>query len=221
MQTHLYISSEQPGAWRVKPSGCSVSQRWVIVSLTPSRPCTYWCQEVRGQGYVEIVLRWLPEWCVCTFDLAEVHQYIHQGGSGGHWYGEDLSSEDIDMDGKGRSVVRKLDLEFFSEKTKKISLHFMSFLDTDMLQGLEICFKGRWEYVHWIQSISLLLMTWRCKEPGHQHQWYWPSLPWTFWSQHRGQCGCNVGLGQWGLTLNWKWFLGNYHSGKCRKDVTW
>ena len=27
-----------------------------------------------------------------------------------------------------------------------------------------------------------LLMTWWHKEPGHQHQWYWPSFPRTSWT---------------------------------------
>ena len=27
------------------------------------------------------------------------------------------------------------------------------------------------------QSMSWLLMTWRCKEPGHQQPWYWLSSP--------------------------------------------
>ena len=32
--------------------------------------------------------------------------------------------------------------------------------------------------------ISWLLMTWQCKEPGHQQSWYWPSSPWTLQFQH-------------------------------------
>ena len=31
--------------------------------------------------------------------------------------------------------------------------------------------------VHPIQSMPLLLMTWRRKEPGHQWQWYWSNSP--------------------------------------------
>ena len=37
---------------------------------------------------------------------------------------------------------------------------------------------------HFTMSISLLLMTWRCQEPGYQYPWYWPSFPTTFWAPH-------------------------------------
>ena len=33
------------------------------------------------------------------------------------------------------------------------------------------------------QLTKLLLMTWRCNEPGHQQWWYWSS-PRIFWPQH-------------------------------------
>ena len=33
---------------------------------------------------------------------------------------------------------------------------------------------------YFIDTISLLLMTWRQKKPGHQKRWYWYSLPRKF-----------------------------------------
>ena len=36
-----------------------------------------------------------------------------------------------------------------------------------------------------LQSISWLLITWRHKDPGHQHARHWPSLPGIFRFQHQ------------------------------------
>ena len=36
-----------------------------------------------------------------------------------------------------------------------------------------------------IQSIPLLLMSWRYKEPGYLQPWYWPSYPVIFLFQHQ------------------------------------
>ena len=35
------------------------------------------------------------------------------------------------------------------------------------------------------EEIPLLLMTWRCKEPGHLQLWYWPNSPSISQSQHQ------------------------------------
>ena len=35
---------------------------------------------------------------------------------------------------------------------------------------------GRQKHDYFTWSISWLLMTWQCQEPGHQQLWYWPSL---------------------------------------------
>ena len=53
-------------------------------------------------------------------------------------------------------------------------LHFMSLLHIDMTQVLKILPQVRPVPTYSTQSISLLLMSWRCKEPGHQQPWYWP-----------------------------------------------
>ena len=56
-----------------------------------------------------------------------------------------------------------------------IYLHFMSLLHIDVTQVLEILPQVRPVPIYSTQSISLLLMSWRRKEPGHQQPWYWPS----------------------------------------------
>ena len=45
------------------------------------------------------------------------------------------------------------------------------------------------KYIHnCIQSISCLLMTWWCKEPGHQQPWYWRCYLRILWyMQQKGQ----------------------------------
>ena len=37
----------------------------------------------------------------------------------------------------------------------------------------------------YIKSMPLLLMTWRCKEPGHQQLWQCPSSPGICWFHHQ------------------------------------
>ena len=54
-------------------------------------------------------------------------------------------------------------------------LHFMSLLHIDMTQVLKILPQVRPVPTYSTQSISLLLMSWWRKEPGHQQPWYWPS----------------------------------------------
>ena len=63
---------------------------------------------------------------------------------------------------------------FFRENINKY-LHFMSFLHTNMTQVVEIPPRVRQGPAYSTKSISWLLMSWRCKEPGHQQPWYWPS----------------------------------------------
>ena len=65
----------------------------------------------------------------------------------------------------------------FFRGNKYIYLHFVSFLHIDTTQIVEILPQIRQEPTYSTQSISLLLMSWRRKEPGHQQPWYWPS--WT------------------------------------------
>ena len=63
----------------------------------------------------------------------------------------------------------------------KICLHFLSFLDSwqSLLKSLH---KKDWDPCT-LQSLPWLLMTWRCKKPGHQQPWYWRSSPRIFWFQ--------------------------------------
>ena len=44
-----------------------------------------------------------------------------------------------------------------------------------MIEIAEILLRGRHWLYHPTWSISCLLMTWWCKESGHQQQWYWPA----------------------------------------------
>ena len=63
----------------------------------------------------------------------------------------------------------------FSEGMKTLYLHFMPFLHIDMTQVGEIPSQVRQRLTYSTLSISLLLMSWRRKEPGHQQPWYWSS----------------------------------------------
>ena len=56
-----------------------------------------------------------------------------------------------------------------------IYLHFVLFLHIDTTQVVEILPQIRQEPTYSTWSVSWLLMSWRCKEPGHQQPWYWPS----------------------------------------------
>ena len=55
----------------------------------------------------------------------------------------------------------------FSDGTK-IYLHFMSFLHVDMPLRVEILYRVRQRLTSSTKSISWVLMSWQCKEPGHQ-----------------------------------------------------
>ena len=70
--------------------------------------------------------------------------------------------------------LNSLRAKFFREKIN-IYLHFMSLLNIDMTQVPKILSPITPGPTYSTQSISLLLMSWRRKEPGHQHPWYWPS----------------------------------------------
>ena len=60
---------------------------------------------------------------------------------------------------------------------KNIYLHLMSFLHTGMRQVVEILPQVIEELIYSTYSISWLLMSWHCKEPGHQQPWYF------FWTK--------------------------------------
>ena len=70
--------------------------------------------------------------------------------------------------------VHPLRARFFRED-KNIYLHFMSILHIDITQAIEILPQARQELIYSTKSISWVMMSWRCKEPGHQQPWYWPS----------------------------------------------
>ena len=57
----------------------------------------------------------------------------------------------------------------------KLYLHFVSLLNIEMAQVIEIFPCERQGPVYPAKSISWLLMTWRRKEPGHHQPLYWPS----------------------------------------------
>ena len=63
--------------------------------------------------------------------------------------------------------------KLFREKIN-MYLHFMSLLHIDMTQAPKILSQVRPGPTYSTHSISLLLMSWRRKEPGHQQPWYWP-----------------------------------------------
>ena len=65
-----------------------------------------------------------------------------------------------------------------------IALKWMPESLAEEVQVIEIlpCGKQWPTYLTW--SISLLLMAWWHKEPGHQQPWYWTSFPGIFQSQH-------------------------------------
>ena len=63
--------------------------------------------------------------------------------------------------------------------------HYTSFFNNDMSKVTEIHSQGRQHHAHCTQSIPWLLMTWQCKEPGHQQPCCWPSLPTILQSQHQ------------------------------------
>ena len=72
----------------------------------------------------------------------------------------------------------------FFRGNKNIYLHFMSFPYIDITQVVEILPQVRQVLTHSTQSISWVLMSWWCKEPGHQQSWQW--LCWTaiIWSPY-------------------------------------
>ena len=72
------------------------------------------------------------------------------------------------------SLINSWRAKFFREKIN-IYLHFMLLLHIDMAQVLKILPEVRPIPIYSSQSILLLLMSWRRKEPGHQQPWYWPS----------------------------------------------
>ena len=61
--------------------------------------------------------------------------------------------------------------EFISGNIKSY-FYFPSFLNPEMAHIVEICPCRRQRPVYRALSIPWLLMSWRHKEPGHQHSWY-------------------------------------------------
>ena len=51
---------------------------------------------------------------------------------------------------------------------------FLSFLDIKLAQGVVFFLHEDMEPIYPSKSTSLLLMSWPCKEPGHQQLCYWP-----------------------------------------------
>ena len=66
-------------------------------------------------------------------------------------------------------------LELFWEKNINV-FTFSIFIVFELAQVVEILPHERQGHGYPTFSILWLLMTWRCKEPGHQQAWYRPSL---------------------------------------------
>ena len=70
---------------------------------------------------------------------------------------------------------------------KNIYLHFMSFLHMDKTQVVEILLHVRQEITYSTLSVSWVLLSWQCKEPGHQQPWYL-----SCWTELVGPCTLKV-----------------------------
>ena len=73
----------------------------------------------------------------------------------------------------------------YIKKYKNVFAPFLSFLNSDMAQVVEILPCERQGPGYPIYSITWLLMSWQRKEPGQQQPWYWPASPRIFWSQYQ------------------------------------
>ena len=60
-----------------------------------------------------------------------------------------------------------LEIPLFTTKTAKW------FFSTELSHAVEIIPYGRQGSLHPMHSIPWLLMSWQCKEPGHQQPWHW------------------------------------------------
>ena len=65
-------------------------------------------------------------------------------------------------------------------------MYFLSFLSTEIAQADEILPRWRQGPFYSALSILWLLMTWRCKKPGHYQPWCCSSDPGIFWKTLRG-----------------------------------
>ena len=92
---------------------------------------------------------------------------------------------------------------------RKIYLHLLSFLKTEMVQAIEIFPHGRQRSLYFAWSIAGLLIIWRCKESGYQ-PWYWTCYAAVFRFQpHKGslfgngrsQCQISACMNHWWVTL--------------------
>ena len=72
------------------------------------------------------------------------------------------------------------------------------------------------------QPVSFLLMSWRRKEPGHQHLRYWPGASGLFRSYHQSYCFCMLisirGFTTLSLSVQWWCLMGDIMSpgGHCQ-----
>ena len=79
-------------------------------------------------------------------------------------------------------------LIFFHRKYKNIFTFHICFQHWD-ITGYWYSLSNKTRISKLYKSLSLLLMIWRHKEPGHEQKLYWPILPGIILSQgHRGWC---------------------------------
>ena len=110
-----------------------------------------------------------------------------------YWWPDDLRSQVISRHGfelvwteyyithMGRVNPRHVE---FILRNINICLHFLSSLDKDMVQVVEILSHGRLGPNYLTQPILWQLMSWRHEKPRHQQQWYGSSWPGLFLFQH-------------------------------------
>ena len=101
-------------------------------------------------------------------------------------------------------VINSLCAEFIW-RNMKIYFHVLWFLGTYMVQTFKILCHGTQGPVYPMLSITWLLMTWCCKELGHQQSWYLPIFP-----EYSSLCttrvtSCDIGQTTWHLLLVLNW----------------
>ena len=94
----------------------------------------------------------------------------------------------------------------FRENIKKC-FQFLSFLNVDVVQVVEIFPCGRQGPIYPAQSMPWLLIPWWCKELGHQQLRYW-CYPWISQFQHQNRL---LSWSEWVIKFNslsvdsWRW----------------
>ena len=141
---------------------------------------TYIGHQLTGRSSVEIYRQALLTGCRCVeLDCwdgkgADEEPIITHGYTMCTEIGFKVRVKPVHDDCFANCLFNPLRAKFFWENIN-IYLHFMSLLHIDMTQVFKILSQVRPGSTYSTSSISWLLMSWRRKEPGHQHPWYWPS----------------------------------------------